>query len=303
MENLMLSKPYKRRRALRRWLAGALALLLLAIAVGLQIGASQARAKPIVRRAELHLPGYPSGSPALKVALLSDIHLGNRAMDARRLDSIVAQVNAARPDLVLLAGDFLTGHDEGGAAERASGLTAPLGRLRAPLGVVAVLGNHDHWTVPAAVRMALANAGVVVLENQAIRRGPLAVIGVGDRFSSRDDVPASLSAARAIEGIPIVLTHSPDIAPELPTTQRLVLAGHTHCGQVVLPWSASLITRSPRNHWRRLYDPRYRCGMIREGQRTTIVTAGVGSGTSPIRLGAMPDWWLLTLRGANQPKR
>lgn len=165
---------------------------------------------------------------------------------------------------------------------------------------MAVLGNHDHWTGAASVRLALTKARVVVLENQAVRRGPLTVVGVGDRFSGHNDVPASVSSARALDGgIPIVLTHSPDVVPDLPADQLVVLAGHTHCGQVVLPGFGSVATRSPRNQWRRLYDPRYRCGIIRDGQRTTIVTAGVGSGTSPIRLGAMPDWWLVTLRGAD----
>lgn len=285
--------------AIRAWVAGGLALSLLAIAVSLQIGTSDAGAKPIMRQAEVHLRGYPSSARALKVALLSDIHLGNRAMDARRLSAIVEQVNAEHPDLVLLAGDFVTGHDEHGTAERAAGLSAPLAGLRAPLGVIAVLGNHDHWTGPAAVRFALGKAGVFVLENQAVRRGPLTVVGVGDRFSGHDDLPASVSSARALGGsISIVLTHSPDVVPDLPADQLMVLAGHTHCGQVVLPWFGPVITRSPRNQWRRLYHPRYRCGIIRDGQRTTIVTAGVGSGTSPIRLGAMPDWWLVTLRGA-----
>ena len=89
-----------------------------------------------------------------------------------------------------------------------------------------------------------------------------------------------------------VLTHSPDVAPDLPSSLPLVLAGHIHCGQVVLPWIGPLIMRAPKDHWRQLYNPRYRCGIVRDGARTTIVTADAGSGTSPIRLGAMPDWWL-----------
>lgn len=293
----MALKTLTQRSAIRWLLVGSLALLLLAIAASFWTGSSSAGGNPIMRRAVVNLPGYSSGARALKVALLSDIHLGNRAMDARRLRAVVEQVNATRPDLVLLAGDFVTGHDQHGPAERAAGLAAPLQGLRAPLGVVAVLGNHDHWTAPTAVRLALATAGVVVLENQAVRRGPLAVIGVGDRFSGHDDLVASMSAAEAVGGIPIVLTHSPDIVPDLPAHQPLVLAGHTHCGQVVLPWFGPLVTRSPRSQWRRLYDPRYRCGIVRDGQRTSIITAGVGSGTSPIRLGALPDWWLVTLRG------
>lgn len=159
-----------------------------------------------------------------------------------------------------------------------------------------VLGNHDYWTAPRAVREALNKAGIVVLENQAVRRGPLAIVGIGDRFSTHDDTVSSLTAARGIGGVPIVLTHSPDIVPDLPAGLPLVLAGHTHCGQVVLPWIGPLLMRAPKDHWRQLYNPRYRCGIVRDGPRTTIVTAGVGSGTSPIRIGAMSDWWLVTLK-------
>lgn len=96
-------------------------------------------------------------------------------------------MNASHPDLILLAGDFVTGYDAQGAAERAGGLTRPLARFRAPLGVVAVLGNHDLWAALGAVREALNRAGIVVLKNQAVRRRSFAIIGVGDRFSGHDD--------------------------------------------------------------------------------------------------------------------
>lgn len=282
-------------RPVWRWLLCGAALSLAILAILFLVGMSNARSKPIIHQATFHMVQLPKGSRPTKVALLADIHLGNRGMTAQRLAEIVDQVDASRPDLILLAGDFVTGHDAQGAAERAAGLTYPLARLRAPLGVVAALGNHDHWTAAGAVRNALTKAGVIVLENQAVRRGPFAVIGIGDRFSGYDDAPAALSAGRNIGGVPIVLTHSPDIVPDLPADQPLILAGHTHCGQVVFPWIGPLVMHAPSDHWRQLYNPRYRCGIVRDGARTTIVTAGVGSGTSPIRLGAMPDWWLITL--------
>jgi hypothetical protein len=216
-------------------------------------------------------------------------------MDAGRLRRIVGQVNAARPDLVLLAGDFVTGHDAAGAEERAAGLEGPLSDLDAPLGTIAVLGNHDHWTSPSAVRAALVRAGITVLGNEAVRRGPLAILGVDDAFSGHDDVAATVASWKTISGIPLVLTHAPDLVHKLSGEFPLVLAGHTHCGQVVLPWLGPILTRSPKQQWRPLYDTRYRCGVVRDGNRTVVVTAGVGSGTSPVRLGAPPDWWLLTV--------
>ncbi|HEX8483047.1 MAG TPA: metallophosphoesterase [Allosphingosinicella sp.] len=216
-------------------------------------------------------------------------------MDAERLGRIVSEVNAARPDLVLLAGDFMVGHDAVGASRRAAGLQAPLCRLTARLGVIAVLGNHDHWTSPTSVRAALARAGVKVLRNEALRRGPITILGIDDAFSGHDDVSATLASWRRVGGIPLVLTHAPDVALKLPGDIPLVMAGHTHCGQVVLPWIGPLLTRAPKQQWKTLYDPRYRCGVVQDRGRVVLVTAGLGSGTSPLRLGAPPDWWLVRI--------
>jgi uncharacterized protein len=123
--------------------AAAVALIVLA-SLFLIVGVREALSSPAERRLTVGLPGWPSRARPLRIALLSDIHLGNHAMDAGRLRGIVGRVNAARPDLILLAGDFVVGHDPAGAARRADGLEAPLSHLDAPLGVVAVLGNHDH---------------------------------------------------------------------------------------------------------------------------------------------------------------
>jgi predicted MPP superfamily phosphohydrolase len=275
------------------WLVAALLVVTLGW-VG-WVGVANTTALPVMREATLHEPALPKGSTPVRIALIADIHLGNRAMAPARLGAIVDQVNAAHPDLILLAGDFVTAKDMPAFADQARALTAPLKRLAAPLGVVAVLGNHDNAVAPALVSAALARAGILVLDNQAVRRGPFAIVGVGDRYSGHDNLPASLGDARKVEGFPILLTHSPDIVPDLPADQPLVLAGHTHCGQIVLPWIGSLASRDLGEHGRRLYNPRYRCGIIHDGVRTTVVTAGVGSGSVPIRIGAMPDWWLLTV--------
>jgi predicted MPP superfamily phosphohydrolase len=282
------------RRFLLLGLLSAVGLLGLVIWKGM----ANARAEPIQRSLDVRFADWTPGSPPVRVALLSDIHLGNRAMDVSRLRSIISSINAAKPDLVLIAGDFVSGHDPVSSAEQASALTPPLTELRAPLGVIAVLGNHDNWVAPGRIRTALTEAGIIVLENEAQRRGALAIVGIGDRFSGHDDVAKAVEAARQAGGAPIVLTHSPDLASILPPGYPLVLAGHTHCGQVVVPGFGSIIEYSPKQRFRRLYDARYRCGVIRDPARTTIVTGGLGSGTIPVRLGAMPDWWLVTI-GSN----
>jgi uncharacterized protein len=246
---------------------------------------------PIKRTAALRVAALPPAMPPIRVALLSDIHAGNRGMLPARLADIVRRVNAQQPDVILLAGDFIIGESPDGAAQNVAEL-ASLSDLRARWGVFAVLGNHDHWTAPDAMRRQLAKAGIVVLENAAVRRGPLAIVGIGDRFSGHDNIAQATAQADILGGIPVVVTHSPDIAPELPVRFPILLAGHTHCGQMVLPWVGPIVRYS---HWKRLYDPKYQCGRVDDGGRTTIVTGGVGSGAVPVRINAMTDWWLITL--------
>ncbi|ATY32861.1 metallophosphoesterase [Sphingomonas psychrotolerans] len=246
----------------------------------------EARRDPVVREAAIAMRDWPAGAPPLRIVLLSDLHAGNLAVTPARFRRVVAQVNELRPDLILIAGDFLPGHEPVDAAT-ATATLAPLKGLRARLGVVAVPGNHDHWTGLGAVRSALEAAGVTSLANQATARGPLAIAAVDDDYSEHARTAPTLAAARKLPGAKLVLTHSPDIAPQLPSDFPLLLAGHTHCGQAVIPFYGSLDPVSR-------YQDRYRCGVIREGTRTVVVTGGIG-GTIPFRFNAPPDLWLLTL--------
>jgi uncharacterized protein len=279
--------------AILKWLAGLVLLIVVAGGGAWLYARHEARADPVVRRLRLALPSLPADARPVTVALLSDIHIGSRSMDGDRLARIADRVNAQHPDLVLIAGDFIYGHDPADGARLAKLLTGPLSRLRAPLGVVAVPGNHDHWTGVLPVRRALEAAGVTVLANRAVRRGPLLVLGFDDSFSNHADVAATLRSAAGLGGAPVALTHSPGLIPRLPSSIDLLLAGHTHCGQVVFP-----LIGAPTD-WpdppRRLYDPRYRCGVIHDPVRTIVVTAGLGTSGPALRLGAPPDIWLLTL--------
>jgi predicted MPP superfamily phosphohydrolase len=282
------------RRALRvlGWLT---VLSLLGLVCLVAWGLNEASADPIQRHTRLDLPGLASDAPPYRVALLSDIHFGNRAMQRERLERIVAQVNAATPDLVVIAGDFVNGH-EGRIETRPGDFIAPLAGLTATDGVIATMGNHDHWTDPGTIQLALGKAGITILSNQAIRRGPLQILGLDDDYSRHADFSAASQAAIGMGGVPVVVTHSPDLSPSLSPEVGLVLAGHTHCGQVVLPGIGSLALPFGKlvgdAHY---FDVRYQCGVVRDPHRTTIVTAGLGSGSIPIRIGAPPDWWLVTL--------
>ena len=277
---------------MKRRLGAFVAIVSVAILAAGCVGVRNATSTPVERIASVHLSPLPPQSPPIRIALLSDIHVGNIGMTRERLSRIVRSVNAAKPDIVLLAGDFVIGESEEGTAERLQNL-APLADIRAPRGVFAVLGNHDQWTDREAIQTHLTQAGVKVLENEAIKVGPITLVGLGDRFSSSDNIALAAARFKKLGGVPVAFSHSPDLAPDLPQNFHLLFAGHTHCGQMVAPLIGPIIRYS---RWRLLYNPRYRCGRIDEVNRTTFVTAGVGSGTVPLRFNAMPDWWLVELR-------
>jgi predicted MPP superfamily phosphohydrolase len=186
---------------------------------------------------------------------------------------------------------------------------AILARLRPPLGVHSVLGNHDWWDDPIASRpgrrqrpeteRALLAAGIPVLENRAVRLRHegrnfwLAGLGSMSAFSGMlgrwrgiDDLPATLTALKD-DAPAILLAHEPDIFPRVPARIALTLSGHTHGGQVRLP---GLPLRVPSN-----FGDRYAYGHIVEGGRHLIVSAGLGTSAYPVRFGAPPEIVLVEL--------
>jgi predicted MPP superfamily phosphohydrolase len=243
---------------------------------------------PVVREAEVGLADWPVGEPPVRAVLISDIHVAGPDMPPERLARIVAQIAALNPDIVFVAGDLVS---DKSLATRTYGLTeaaAPLAGLRPRLGVFAVLGNHDHWRNAAEARAALAAIGIRVLDNAAANAGPLAIGGLDDDYTGEDDLPATLDAMRRLTGARLMLSHSPDPFPSVPPEVGLMLAGHTHCGQIRLPLIGPIATESR-------YGKRYVCGRIDEGGQTLIVGAGLGTSILPLRLGARPDLWLVTI--------
>lgn len=262
-----------------------LSLLGLAVLAG---GYSTATADPAVRRATLSLPGWPAGERRIRVLLISDLHVAGPDMPPSRLARLVGGMNALSPDLVLIAGDLVSDKKLSTRRYALSEAVAPLAALKAPLGRIAVLGNHDHWRDAAEATTALTALGITLLDNGAVAAGPLAVGGLDDAFTDHEDLPATLARLRALPGARILLSHSPDPFARLPADVPLMLAGHTHCGQIALPLVGRLATASD-------YGDRYACGLVREGGRTLVVGAGLGTSVMPLRLGARPDMWLIEL--------
>ncbi len=275
------------------WTLLALVLLAAAFAGWLILNA---RAMPVVRRAEVVLP-FPADAPrrAMTVALLTDTHLSGPDNSPARMARIVAQINALKPDLILLGGDYI-GDAKGGATYDARASIASFAQLRAPLGVVAVLGNHDSRSQKNQRALsgtdwqaAFTRMGITLLQDRAVRRGPLAIGGLQDMYTRKIDLPATLAAMTRLGGAPVILSHGPDVFPTLPDAPSLTLVGHTHCGQVALPFAGIVYVPTK-------YGTRYACGLYRDGARTMIVAGGVGTSGLPIRMLAPPDIWLITIR-------
>lgn len=248
-----------------------------------------ASAQPVVRRLTLHVRDWPAGTPPMRLVLLSDLHVAWPGDSIAHLTRVVAQVDALRPDLVLIAGDFLSNDAILMAPASTADAIAPLAGLHATLGTVAVYGNHD-YVDRDDVAIALARANVTLLDNQVVRRGPLAILGIADAATNRDNEAMVLAAAQATGGVRVALTHSPDAFHGLPPDIDLMLAGHTHCGQVALPRHGPLMLNL---RW----GNRYGCGLVRDPNRTAIVTAGLGTSNLPIRLGVPPDLWVIDIGG------
>ena len=268
----------------------AFAFLFLVLA-GLSVwGFANTQAEPVIRRGIVHMSEWPAHAAPLRIALISDVHAQGPDMPPERVARIVAQVNAQHPDLILLAGDYVGDRRLSTRLYSDAEIAAPLGKLLAPLGIWAVLGNHDHWRTHGSMAKALEKVGVHVLTNSAARVGVLTLAGADDAFSEHADAAAVDRAARALPGPTLLLTHSPDLVPQLSRRFGLVLAGHTHCGQIVLPFYGQVASSSH-------YGDRYRCGLMHEDGRSIFVTSGLGTSVVPFRFGAPPDWWLITVGG------
>lgn len=247
-----------------------------------------------VRRLSLVLPRLAPEFDGYTVVQIGDIHLDDWAKP-RRLIGLTEKVNALRPDLISLTGDFLS-YSSGGAVPRR--LTEALGALRARDGCVAVLGNHDYLADAEVVRRCLSGAGVRELANdvRTIRRGgsTLHVAGVDDLMEGHSRLDLVLEKLPDA-GAAILLAHEPDFADASSATGRfdLQLSGHSHGGQVRVPLLKRLVLPP--------FSQRYTSGLYEVGGMLQYTNRGLGFVKLRLRFLCRPEITLLTLRSPDAP--
>lgn len=252
-------------------------------------------------RADVEIPGG-NALDGLKIAMIGDIHGGSNAVDAEMLRRVTALANAEQPDLIVLLGDYVSETRAVGADGRRilrmpmSEIADGLAGLRAPLGVFAALGNHDGVYGSDAVAAELRRVGIRVLVNETVQLDndgkPFRILGFADHLSLPQNWKRVSDLGRGLaqqgNGPIIVLEHSPDILPMLTgelamsSDLKLILAAHTHGGQVWMPLVGTPIVPSS-------YGQKYSYGHIREAGIDMYITSGVGTSILPIRFMMPPE--------------
>src|SRR5271156_409491 len=265
-----------------------------------------------VVRYDIQPPQWPPGFP-LKKAVVADVHACDPWMSLQHIEAIVERTNALDADIIVLLGDYVAGHRHITRRIPAGEWAPVLAGLKAPLGVHAILGNHDWWDYKTVqqegegvtvARRALEAVGIPVYENDAHRMTksgrPFWLAGLGDQlafFPTRrfrplrrvgvDDLTATL--AKVTDNAPVILlAHEPDVAMRVPSRVALQLSGHTHGGQIrLLGWSPV----APSGQLLSYGHVRMNCDIV--------VSGGLGCSFVPFRLGVPPEIVLVTVGEPN----
>lgn len=248
-------------------------------------------ARLLVKTQALAVPDWPVACTGLRVAVVTDLHVGAPHVGIDKLDRVVATVQRQSPDIVLLTGDFVIDGVIGGQWVSPETIAQHLQPLAKDGRAYAVLGNHDWWLDAGRVRRALEDAGIPVLEDAsvpiAIGRCRFRLAGISDATEGPHDIAKALSEVAPTEAV-LAMTHNPDIFPDLPARVSLLVAGHTHGGQVNLPWFGRVIVPSR-------FGQRYAIGHVVEGGRHLFVGTGIGTSILPVRWRVPPELSVLVV--------
>jgi predicted MPP superfamily phosphohydrolase len=248
----------------------------------------------VVRHPSIRIDNWPRELNDLRIAVLSDIHAGGAFIDERKLRTIVERTNQLQPEMIVIAGDYISGDGRRHPLRMApEAFAAILKDLSAPLGIYSVLGNHDWWYNGPLVRDALERNGIKVLDDEVMKidaRGTsFWLVGLADLWTRPQRIAETLAQVPENTTV-IALTHNPDIFPRLPQRVQLLIAGHTHGAQVHLPIFGYVVQPSNR------YGERYAHGHIYENGHHLFITTGIGTSIVPVRFGVPPEIVLLTVK-------
>jgi predicted MPP superfamily phosphohydrolase len=272
---------------------------------------TEVMARPRITTYKLTPPGWTPGLK-LRAAVISDIHACEPWMSVDRIKGICDRANALEADVILLLGDYVSGMNLVTDYVHSSDWSKAMAGLKAPLGVHAVMGNHDYWedltfqrdqTAQPFAKAALEGVGIPVHVNQAVRLEKdghgFWLAGLDDQVALRpgkrfdrtgweglDDLPATLAAVTDDAPV-LLLAHEPDIFPSVPARVSLTISGHTHGGQVnIFGWKPIVPSR---------YGDRYAGGLVEEGGRSIVVSRGLGCSGIPVRFMSRPEIVVLEL--------
>jgi len=299
----------------RLFLQGASAFGWAAAGVGSDALAFEPAFRLNVTSYQLSPPRWPR-ELKLKAAVIADIHACEPWMPASRIRGIAELANSLKPDVIFLLGDFAGGHRFVTGPVMPEEWSNALSVLQAPLGAYAVLGNHDWWHGPLpgmpadkaqGVRRALLSTGIEVLENRALllkKDGqPFWVAGLGDQiaekvghrvFRGHDDLAGTMAQIKS-SAPAILLAHEPAIFARAPERISLTLCGHTHGGQVNIPFIGEQLITS-------YYELDWVYGHIVERGRHLLISAGLGTSIAPIRFMRPPELVEVVIGGGGQPQ-
>ena len=288
----------------RRLIQGAALVTGTGSGLGAYAGAVEPGLLLNVTRYDVNPPGWPSGL-RLRIGVIADIHACEPWMGPARIRHIAEVTNGLDPDLIVLLGDFHGGHNIVTSAVVPEQWGEALSVLKAPLGVHAILGNHDWWHGPLprdkgddgeSVRKALRAARFNFMENDALRLekngSPFWLLGLGDQMAYRtsrfttagvDDLDGTMRKISDLAPA-ILLAHEPYVFRHVPERISLTLSGHTHGGQVHLPFDLDRMLRPGR-----MYQGPLVYGHMNVGNRHIVVSGGLGTSIAPIRFLRPPE--------------
>lgn len=255
----------------------------------------------VVKEVSLEVPNWNRELNGFKLAAISDIHGGSNTITEEKLQYITQQINAQNPDIIVMLGDFVSQVHDTGTSIQNRDLKMPvetiaqnLKGLQAKYGVFVVIGNHDWWYDEKDCRRAFENVGFTVLENETksfeINNKIVTVLGIEDFWRRRKvevkDVLDQLPSQENIIGI----THNPDSFDQTPEVLSILLAGHTHGGQVNFPFIGAPIIPAKKE---------YSAGHIVKGGRNLFVTTGIGTSGLPFRFRVPPEIVVMNLSSKN----